>query len=167
MPVEDFGFSRMEDDEARRIGEPSQPAYNVDSTRRGGSTVCDFPKPRDHPTMPTVRFFREDVTCDAEPGETLRELAIRAGVQIYRSFHVPLNCKGKGKCGSCRIELSQADNVRPAGRTPCEVKFLARKFSDPGTRLACQIEVIEDVSVLTQEVRSRKVETRGFIPRGF
>ena len=117
--------------------------------------------------MPRVTFFREGIGADAAPGENLRELAQRAGVPIYRSFHVLLNCKGRGKCGSCRVELSDPGAVEPCERTGPEHRHLDRGFSDATTRLACQVTVCADISVLTQEVAGRRVETKGFIPRGF
>lgn len=117
--------------------------------------------------MPSVRFFREGVECSAEDGENLREAALRAGVQLYRSWHVLANCKGKGKCGSCRVEVSDPGAFKPVDRTGAEHRFLDKHFSDQTTRLACQISVCSDVSVLTQEIRGKKVETRSFIPRGF
>ena len=117
--------------------------------------------------MPTVEFFREGVTCEVQAGENLREIALRAGVQLYRSWHIPLNCKGAGKCGSCRVEISRPEALRPGDRTPSERRFLDRKFSDVTTRLACQVCVTDDLSVLTQERKGKKVETRSFIPRGF
>ncbi len=117
--------------------------------------------------MTRVRFFREDVTLEVQPGEGLRELALRAGIELYRSWHKPMNCKGKGKCGSCRVEVSIEDSVIPERRTPPEKRFLDKKFADTTTRLACQVRVTKDLSVLTQEVRGRRIVTRAFIPRGF
>jgi len=118
--------------------------------------------------MPVVKFFREGLTCEAAVGENLREVALRAGVSIYRSFHVLTNCRGRGKCGSCRVELASATAVTPAERTPAEKHHLDAKFSDLTTRLSCQVCVQEDASVLTQEPKRRgKVDTRSFIPRGF
>lgn len=117
--------------------------------------------------MPKVHFFREGITCDAEPGENLRALARRVGVDLYRSWHKLLNCRAKGKCGSCRVEVSLAAAVSPAERTPAEHKHLDGRFSDAATRLACQVCVDADVSVLTQPIRGKRIETRSFIPRGF
>lgn len=118
--------------------------------------------------MPTVRFHREGITAECEAGADLRTVAQEASVQLYRSFHVWLNCKGKGKCGSCRIEVADAATVGPAARTPAECRHLDRRFSDAGTRLACQVQVLADTVVRTQPLKGRKrVETRGFIPRSF
>ena len=118
--------------------------------------------------MPTVRFHREGSTFECASGENLRDVAMRADVAIYRSWHAFLNCKGKGKCGSCRIELADPTCVQPAERTAAESRHLDRRFSDAGTRLACQIEVTNDAVVCTQPSRGKKrVETRSFIPRSF
>lgn len=118
--------------------------------------------------MPTVRFFREHITVECTAAENLREVALRADVAIYRSYHAFLNCKGKGKCGSCRIELADADSVLPTERTAAESRHLGRRFSDRGTRLACQVIVAGDAVVCTQQVVAKKrVETRSFLPRSF
>ncbi|MCA8952719.1 MAG: (2Fe-2S)-binding protein [Planctomycetes bacterium] len=105
---------------------------------------------------------------ECAPGENLRDVAGRAGVAIYRSWHAFLNCKGKGKCGSCRIELADPASVQPAERTSAESRHLDRRFSDAGTRLACQIEICGDAVVRTQATKGgKRVETRSFIPRSF
>jgi ferredoxin len=117
--------------------------------------------------MPAVRFFREGITLSVPDGANLRDVALQAGVQLYRSFHVWSNCKGRGKCGSCRVEVSEPDAVLPEQRTDAEQRFLDRKFSDRTTRLSCQVCVRGDVSVLTQDRRGKHVEARSFIPRGF
>ena len=117
--------------------------------------------------MPTVRFFREDLCLSVPVDANLREVALQAGVELYRSWHVWANCKGRGKCGSCRVEVSVPEAVLPAERTAAEHRFLDHAFSDATTRLACQVCVREDVAVLTQDRRGKHVEARSFIPRGF
>lgn len=118
--------------------------------------------------MPTVTFYREGVQLEVEAGSNLREAAQAAGVELYRSWHRRLNCRGQGKCGSCRIEISEPDAVTPTERTASEHRKLDRRFSDEATRLACQVCVVADTSVCTQPLRGRKrVETRAFIPRSF
>lgn len=118
--------------------------------------------------MPTVRFHREGVSLECAAGENLREVALRAGVGLYRGWHVLANCRGKGRCGSCRIELAATGSVLPAGRSPSEHRHLDRRFSDAATRLACQVCVVADAVVRTQPFRGgRRMETRSFLPRTF
>ena len=116
--------------------------------------------------MPTVRFFREGIAIECAVGENLRVVALRAGVQIYRTWHVFMNCKGRGKCGSCRIELADPKSAAPDERTPPEHRHLDRRFSDAPTRLACQIRIVTDAVGCTQPLRARMRDaTRSFIPR--
>ena len=118
--------------------------------------------------MPNVRFYREGASLDCKVGDNLLEVALRAEVSPYRSWHVWMNCKGKGKCGSCRVELADPESVSPAVRTAAESRHLDRRFSDAGTRLACQVAIAEDAVVCTQPTRGKKrMETRSFIPRSF
>lgn len=117
--------------------------------------------------MVEVRFFNEGVVRVCDPGTDLRTAAQQAAVDLYRSWHRFANCRGRGRCGSCRIEVSDPSAVAPAERTEAERRHLDRDFSDATTRLACQVTVVSDVAVLTQELRRRRLETGSFIPRGF
>ena len=117
--------------------------------------------------MVEVRFFSEGVVHVTDCGTDLRTAAQQAGVNLYRSWHRLANCRGRGRCGSCRIEVSDPGAVAPAERTAAERRHLDRDFSDATTRLACQVTVAADVVVLTQEQRRQRLETGSFIPRGF
>ena len=85
-------------------------------------------------------------------GANLREALLDADVTLY-PMAAPslcftpalLNCRGKGVCGTCRVKVTAGDdNLTP--RTAAEMKKLRKR---PDLRLACQIAVRGDCSVLT------------------
>lgn len=73
-----------------------------------------------------IRFLPDDVTVDAEPGESLLEVADRAGVDI------PTGCL-MGSCHACEVEIDDGETVRscisaiPPGRSHLTIQL----FSDP------------------------------------
>lgn len=73
-----------------------------------------------------VHFLPDDVTVDAKVGESLLDVADRAGVLI------PTGCL-MGSCHACTVELEGGDIIRacissvPAGRE----KLTINVFSDP------------------------------------
>ena len=88
--------------------------------------------------MSTVLFRMEDaqpVSVSAEPGETLMEIARRAGVAI----DVP--CAGRGSCGKCRVRIleGEVDSENFRNITPGEW--------DAGWRLSCSARIRGDVTV--------------------
>ncbi|HEY9805854.1 MAG TPA: 2Fe-2S iron-sulfur cluster-binding protein [Candidatus Obscuribacterales bacterium] len=74
----------------------------------------------------SIRFLPDDVTVEAEPGESLLEVADRAGVDI------PTGCL-MGSCHACEVEIDDGETVRscisavPPGRSHLTVQL----FSDP------------------------------------
>jgi len=74
----------------------------------------------------SIRFLPNDVTVEAEPGESLLEVADRAGVDI------PTGCL-MGSCHACEVEIDDGETVRscisavPPGRSHLTVQL----FSDP------------------------------------
>jgi ferredoxin len=73
-----------------------------------------------------IRFLPDDVTVEAEPGESLLEVADRAGVCI------PTGCL-MGSCHACEVDIEGEDTVRscisavPPGRSHLTITL----FSDP------------------------------------
>ncbi len=73
-----------------------------------------------------VHFLPDDVTVDAKVGESLLDVADRAGVLI------PTGCL-MGSCHACTVELEGGDIIRacissvPAGREELTINV----FSDP------------------------------------
>lgn len=74
----------------------------------------------------SIRFLPNDVTVEAEPGESLLEVADRAGVDI------PTGCL-MGSCHACEVEIEGGETVRscisavPPGRSHLTIQL----FSDP------------------------------------
>ncbi|MEB3331481.1 MAG: 2Fe-2S iron-sulfur cluster-binding protein [Synechococcaceae cyanobacterium] len=99
--------------------------------------------------MPIVRFVREgrDVAC--YPGENLREVALREGIELYGLKGKLGNCGGCGQCITCFVEVLEGtpDDALTAP-TAVEEQKLRRR---PQTwRLACQSLVQRSLLVLTR-----------------
>lgn len=95
--------------------------------------------------MPKITFLPDNNTIEVAKGENLLRAAMGAEV------HINATCGGRGVCEKCRVIIEEGN---------------VRKLSDPnftqeeiekGYALACQIEVIEDISVRIP-VESRKGE---------
>ena len=99
--------------------------------------------------MPVIRFVREARDVECYPGENLREVALREGIEIYGLKGKLGNCGGCGQCITCFVDV--VDDL-PAGslteRTVAEEKKLQRR--PPTWRLACQALVEKSVMVLTR-----------------
>ncbi len=94
--------------------------------------------------MLKVHFQKENRTIQVEPGENLRQAAIRNKLSIYANIHKILNCRGRGLCTACTVQIV-AGNVDPRNET--ETEKLAKKPAD--FRMACQITVNDDLVVNT------------------
>ena len=83
-----------------------------------------------------------------ESGENLREAAIRHKLGIYPHIFKILNCRGRGKCISCTVEIESGE-VDP--RNEVEEKQLKKKIGkSPNIRLACQVTVKDNLVVKTR-----------------
>ncbi len=83
-----------------------------------------------------------------EPGENLREAAIRNKFGIYPHLFKILNCRGRGLCTSCAVEIESGKTSPP---NDVENKALKSKMAKkPNLRLACQLTVEDDLVVKTQ-----------------
>jgi 2Fe-2S ferredoxin len=94
--------------------------------------------------MPKVTFKPMDLTVEAEPGETLLEVALRHGIPILHA------CGGFCACTTCQVVVpSGGDQLSKMDE--CEADRLERA-SPPAqltSRLACQAKVVGDVLVQT------------------
>lgn len=93
--------------------------------------------------MPKVEFRGQVIEC--EPGERLRDVLLRAGLSPHNGKARFVNCRGLGSCGTCAVEVEGQIGERT---------FMERwrldfppHDSTSGLRLACQIEVHEDLIV--------------------
>jgi ferredoxin len=99
--------------------------------------------------MPMIRFVREGRDVPCYPGENLREVALREGIELYGLKGKLGNCGGCGQCITCFVDVVEGGSPRPLSpRTSVEDQKLRRR---PQTwRLACQALVEDSVLVLTR-----------------
>jgi ferredoxin len=73
-----------------------------------------------------VRFLPDDVTVDAEVGESLLDVADRAGIFI------PTGCL-MGSCHACSVELDDGNIIRACITSvpPKDEELTINLFSDP------------------------------------
>lgn len=84
----------------------------------------------------------------AESGSNLRETAIKNKVSLYPHLFKVLNCRGRGLCTSCVVEIVSGD-VSPRNEIETE-KLKSKVQIKPNIRLACQVSVTGDLVVKTQ-----------------
>lgn len=97
--------------------------------------------------MLNLIFEKQDRTIQIESGANLREAAIGAKISIYANIRKLLNCRGRGLCSSCQVEVVSG---QVAPRNDIENKNLARALKkNPNLRLACQITVEDNLVVRT------------------
>jgi uncharacterized 2Fe-2S/4Fe-4S cluster protein (DUF4445 family) len=104
-----------------------------------------------------IRFEPEGRVVKTSPGENLRLLANASGVFI-RS-----DCNGEGTCGKCRIVVAE-NSESLGGLTSSEQELLTDMEVRQGYRLACQIQVKENLVVRIPEetgLRIRQVQSTG------
>lgn len=92
--------------------------------------------------MPTVTFEGETVECEA--GELLRDVLLEAELSPHNG-PVTLSCHGLGTCGTCAVEID-GEVPEPSARERARLNFPPHS-EENGLRLACQIEVQDDLVV--------------------
>ena len=99
--------------------------------------------------MPVIRFVREGRDVECYPGENLREVALREGIELYGLKGKLGNCGGCGQCITCFVDVvGESSPGSLSGRTTVEEQKLRRR--PEGWRLACQTLVQQSVLVLTR-----------------
>jgi ferredoxin len=99
--------------------------------------------------MPVIRFVREGRDLECYPGENLREVALREGIELYGLKGKLGNCGGCGQCITCFVDVVPAGPaVALSPRTAVEDQKLRRR--PQSWRLACQALVQQSVLVLTR-----------------
>jgi len=81
--------------------------------------------------MATIRFIREDLEVQCNPGENLRELVMKENLQLYGLKGILGNCGGAGQCSTCFISVEGGN--KNSLREWCDnqsQKFDDKKFSD-------------------------------------
>ena len=111
-------------------------------------------------SMPVIRFVREGRDVECFPGENLREVALREGVELYGLKGQLGNCGGCGQCITCFVAVVDEDGVEAlTERTPVEESKLRRRPQE--WRLACQALVDRSLLVMTRpQVRLADAEAR-------
>ncbi|MFM1811716.1 MAG: hypothetical protein RLZZ336_654 [Cyanobacteriota bacterium] len=99
--------------------------------------------------MPVIRFVREGRDVECYPGENLRDVALRAGIQLYGLKGTLGNCGGCGQCITCFVEVpDEPSAVALSPRTTVEEQKLRRRSQN--WRLACQALVNQSLRVITR-----------------
>lgn len=99
--------------------------------------------------MPVIRFVREGRDVECYPGENLREVALREGIQLYGLKGTLGNCGGCGQCITCFVEIPEGTAAQAlSARTAVEEQKLRRRPQE--WRLACQALVQQSLLVITR-----------------
>lgn len=99
--------------------------------------------------MPMIRFVRENRDVPCYPGENLREVALREGIELYGLKGKLGNCGGCGQCITCFVDV--VDDAPPSALTPrTGVEDLKLRRRPESWRLACQALVEQSVLVITR-----------------
>ena len=100
-------------------------------------------------SMPVIRFVREGRDVECFPGENLRAVAVREGIQLYGLRGQLGNCGGCGQCSTCFVRVEGEETAAAMSpRTAVEEAKLRRR--PEGWRLACQSLVEQSVVVVTK-----------------
>ncbi|MGC2871998.1 ASKHA domain-containing protein [Ihubacter sp. mB4P-1] len=106
-----------------------------------------------------ITFLPQNITWEAEEGETILQAAAKAGVSIDG------NCAGMGTCGKCRVKILEGD--------ASEIRDHHHKLTDrdieAGYRLACCQPVTENMVVEVAEAETTASRKKKLIrlPEGF
>ena len=97
--------------------------------------------------MLEIHFAKQNRTIKAKEGETIREAAIKSKLSIYPHIFKILNCRGRGHCHSCAIEIVSG-TTNP--KNEIENQQLTKKLiKNPNLRLACQVRVSDNMVIKT------------------
>ena len=55
--------------------------------------------------MPEIEFIREKRKISVKTGENLREASIKEYISLYPHILKIFNCRGRGLCTSCMVEI--------------------------------------------------------------
>ncbi len=91
-------------------------------------------------------------TFEIENGERLVLAIERAGIDIGH------RCGGNGECTTCRVQFHAGE---PQVMTQAEFDMLAQERQPDGVRLACQIEILDDMTLSVLDTVSKHPEWKG------
>ena len=98
--------------------------------------------------MATIRFIREDLEVQCNPGENLRELVMKENLQLYGLKGILGNCGGAGQCSTCFVSIEEGHKSCLSPVTPVEEQKL--KNRPENWRLACQTLIKSSAVILTK-----------------
>jgi len=98
--------------------------------------------------MATIRFIREGVDIQCQPGENLRDLVIREKLQLYGLKGILGNCGGAGQCSTCFVSVEGGNKNSLSPLTVVEEEKL--KNRPENWRLACQTLIKSSAVILTK-----------------
>jgi len=101
--------------------------------------------------MATVHFLREGREVEVRIGTTLRAAARAADVCVYSRARKLLNCYGHGRCGTCKLLVTEGwDSTNaPTYREHRVVASNPVRAAPLRERLACQTRVLGDIVLWT------------------
>lgn len=111
------------------------------------------------PSMPNIKFLKENKTIEVPPGTNLRKAALKEGVNLYPGVHKNwyANCHGFGHCASCAVHVKKGEeNVSKMGILERlrlllgPITGFARIGHETELRLACKTQVNGDCEIETQ-----------------
>lgn len=97
--------------------------------------------------MPVITFVNQNKTIKVEKGTTLLEAARSAGVVVEAP------CNGMGTCGKCKVNIG-AGNLDKINYQDNLHKISDEELAE-GYVLACQSEVLDDVSVVIESTEKQ------------
>lgn len=103
--------------------------------------------------MPEIQILSQKKRISFEPGQSLMQILVNAGVYIENP------CMGKGICGKCKVQIQGETDT---ALSPQEVRFLNPGEVKNGVRLACCLYPEHNLTVaLMQHEKESVVLTRG------
>jgi len=103
-----------------------------------------------------VGFQPVGKTAKMPAGSTISQAAKQAGIGIRSE------CGGKGSCGKCKVIVRNSNAVSETTQT--EKEHLSRSEIEADYRLACQTEILRDVTIEVppeSQLESRKIQILG------
>ena len=98
--------------------------------------------------MATIRFIREGLEVQCNPGSNLREIVIKEKLQLYGLKGMLGNCGGEGQCSTCFVSIEGGSKNSLSPLTSVEEEKL--KNRPKNWRLACQTLINSSAVILTK-----------------
>ena len=104
-----------------------------------------------------LTLLPENQRIQIQKHQSILEALINAGILLRA------DCGGKGKCGKCRIQISDKYHGRVSLSTESENRSLGEKNLQAGFRLACQVSASDNLAIRipTQTLLAPEVAQKG------